>query len=126
MTDVTQTEEPIKPALWRGWRCRCPRCGDGRLFDGLVKVRAECDVCGLDYSPQRADDGPAYITILVVGHIMGFILHLAFVWFEPTPLVLATSLSAIAIALSLYLLPRFKGGLIAFQWAKGMHGFTPR
>ncbi len=126
MTDTSQIEEPIRPALLRGWRCKCPRCGEGRLFDGLVKVRAQCDACGLDYSPQRADDGPAYLTILVVGHVMALVLHAVFVWFEPSPLVLATSLSVVAIGMSLWLLPRFKGGLIAFQWAKGMHGFDPR
>ncbi|MEL7345990.1 MAG: DUF983 domain-containing protein [Pseudomonadota bacterium] len=80
----------------------------------------------MDYSPQRADDGPAYLTILVVGHVMAFVLHFTFVWFEPGPLVLATSLSLVAIALSLWLLPRFKGGMIAFQWAKGLHGFQKR
>lgn len=126
MTDTSQIEEPIRPALLRGWRCKCPRCGEGRLFDGLVKVRARCDACGLDYSPQRADDGPAYLTILVVGHVMALVLHAVFVWFEPSPLVLATSLSVVAIGMSLWLLPRFKGGLIAFQWAKGMHGFDRR
>ena len=94
------------------------------MLERYLKVRQSCDSCGLDLTPQRADDGPAYLTILVVGHIMALVLHLAYVMFEPSPLVLALSASTVAILIGLFLLPRFKGGLIAFQWAKGMHGFA--
>lgn len=33
--------------LMRGLRRRCPRCGDGGLFDGPLSIRAECPTCGL-------------------------------------------------------------------------------
>lgn len=79
--------------------------------------------CGQDLSGHRADDGPAYLTILIVGHLMAPLLHIAFVHWRPEPLVLATVFSIGCIALSLYLLPRLKGVVIAVQWAKQMHGF---
>jgi len=131
MSDMTQTnpapgdqeDRPTKPAMWRGFRQRCPACGQGRLFDGYLKVVDTCPVCEEDLSHQRADDGPAYLTILVVGHLMAPIIHVGFVQFRPEPLVMATVLTITAVALSLSLLPRLKGVVVAIQWARRMHGF---
>ena len=57
-------------ALKRGWRGRCPRCGEGKLFRAFLKVDDHCSVCGLDFTPHRADDLPAYLVIVIVGHIV--------------------------------------------------------
>src|SRR5215203_532725 len=57
-------------AMKRGFMCRCPRCGQGKLFRAFLKVGDECTTCGLDYTPHRADDLPAYLVIIIVGHIM--------------------------------------------------------
>ena len=112
------------PALRRGWRGRCPTCGSGPLFAGYLKVRPTCPVCCETFSHHRADDGPAYLTILIVGHLMAPVLHLAFVRFRPEPLVLFGVFAIGCVALSLSLLPRLKGAIVAFQWARGMHGFA--
>jgi len=56
-----------KPAMLRGWKRRCPNCGTGPLFKGYLAVRDDCAVCGQELHHHRADDGPAYLTILVVG-----------------------------------------------------------
>jgi uncharacterized protein (DUF983 family) len=56
--------------MWRGFRGRCPHCGEGKLFRAFVKPVAQCSVCGEDYTEQRADDLPAYLTILIVGHVV--------------------------------------------------------
>lgn len=122
-TEATPEERPIKPAMWRGFRRRCPCCGDGALFDGYLKVADQCTVCGEEFHHHRADDGPAYLTMLVVGHLMAPLLHISFVRFRPEPLVLFTIFALGCVGLSLYLLPRFKGLIVGFQWAKGMHGF---
>lgn len=90
---------------------------------GYLSVNSTCTVCGLDVSQHRADDGPAYLTILIVGHLMAPLLHITFTHFRPEPLVLASIFAVGCVALSLYLLPRIKGALIGFQWAKRMHGF---
>jgi len=55
-------------ALRRGLRCRCPRCGEGKLFRAFLKVDDHCSVCGQDFTPHRADDLPAYLVIVIVGH----------------------------------------------------------
>jgi uncharacterized protein (DUF983 family) len=80
-------------------------------------------VCRQDLTHARADDGPAYLTILIVGHLMAPSLHFVFVKFRPEPLILFTIFAVGCVALSLYLLPRFKGMIVAYQWAKRMFGF---
>lgn len=114
---------PVKQALWRGWRRRCPNCGSGPLMAGYLKTRKSCQVCRQAFHHHRADDGPAYLTILIVGHLMAPLLHIVFVRFRPEPLVLFTIFAVGCIGLSLYLLPRLKGAIIGFQWARGLHGF---
>lgn len=86
-------------------------------------MRQTCSVCREDFTPQRTDDGPAYLTILIVAHLMVPLLHLVFVTWRPEPLILFTIFAVGCVALSLYLLPRLKGVIMAFQWAKRMHGF---
>ncbi|MGV6850410.1 MAG: DUF983 domain-containing protein, partial [Marinibacterium sp.] len=66
----TNAERPLWPALARGWRRRCPNCGSGALLDGYLSVAPTCNVCREELHHQRADDGPAYLTILIVGHLM--------------------------------------------------------
>lgn len=128
MTDPAQSidERPIGPALLRGWRRRCPNCGTGPLLRSYLKVHDTCAVCGEEMHHQRADDGPAYITILVVGHIVGPAVLWAFVKWRPDPLVLTAIFSVATVALSLWLLPRIKGAFVALQWSRRMHGFGDR
>lgn len=125
MTDINAQaqERPLRPALLKGWRRKCPNCGNGPLLKGYLKVRESCSVCREDFTPQRADDGPAYLTILVVGHLMAPMLHFVFVTWRPEPLIMFTIFAVGCVALSLYLLPRFKGAIVAFQWARYMNGF---
>ncbi|PKQ12346.1 MAG: hypothetical protein CVT70_09765 [Alphaproteobacteria bacterium HGW-Alphaproteobacteria-1] len=126
MRDTTLTAEtvrPVKPAMWRGFRGKCPNCGSGPILRNYLTVRDHCPVCQEDLSHHRADDGPAYLTILFVGHLMAPLLMIVFETWRPEPLVLFTSFAIGTIALSLYLLPRLKGAIVGLQWAKRMHGF---
>lgn len=112
-----------KPAILRGLRHRCPACGEGQLFSRYLKVTDSCSECGEALHHHRADDGPAYLTILIVGHVMGFALHGLFGYLRDDPLILALVLCTIATVLALVMLPRMKGLMVGYQWAKGMHGF---
>ncbi|MDR9393103.1 DUF983 domain-containing protein [Roseovarius sp. SYSU LYC5161] len=116
-------ERPLMPAIFKGFRRKCPNCGSGPLLKSYLKVRNSCTVCREELHHHRADDGPAYLTILIVGHIMAPMLHIVFVAWRPEPLVLFTVFATGCVALSLYLLPRLKGMIVAFQWARLMHGF---
>ena len=117
-------KRPLKPALWKGFSRKCPNCGEGRLFDGYLKVNDRCPSCNEDLTHQRTDDGPAWATMLVVGHMIPPLVMGIYEGFEnPSPLVVALILIAVMTILTLLLLPRIKGVFVAIQWANRMHGF---
>jgi uncharacterized protein (DUF983 family) len=121
-TGVTEKRD-VWTAIKRGFRGRCPRCGEGKLFRAFLKVDDHCPVCGLDYTPHRADDLPAYLVIVIVGHI---VVPTA-LWIEtdyspPVWLQLAIYLP-LTLVLSLALLQPVKGAVVGMQWALRMHGF---
>jgi uncharacterized protein (DUF983 family) len=111
-------------AIRRGLAGRCPNCGKGKMFRAYLKVRDACPVCGEDLSHQRADDAPAYLTMLIVGHfIVAGILASEDFWPDSPMLLTACIWAALAVLSSLWLLPRIKGALVGYQWAMRMHGF---
>ena len=110
-------------AMKRGFRCRCPRCGEGKLFRAFLKVDDHCSACGLDFTPHRADDLPAYLVIVIVGHIVvPLALSIETNFSPPVWLQLAIYLP-LTLILSLALLQPVKGAVVGFQWALRMHGF---
>lgn len=121
--ELENSERDVRSAMIRGWRRKCPQCGSGPMMKSYLKVRDNCPVCDLELSGHRADDGPAYLTILIVGHLMAPLLIIAFETFRPEPLVLASVFTVGCVGLSLYLLPRLKGAIVGLQWAKGLYGF---
>lgn len=125
MTSSASTDRPLKPAILRGVRLKCPNCGAGPLMKSYLKTRDSCAVCNEELFHHRADDGPAYMTILVAGHILAPMLLVVFTIFRPDPLLMAIGFIAVFVTLALFLLPRFKGMFVAIQWAKRMHGFHP-
>jgi uncharacterized protein (DUF983 family) len=110
-------------AIKRGFRGRCPRCGQGKLFRAFLKVDSHCSVCGLDFTPHRADDLPAYLVIVIVGHlVVPTALWIETDYAPPIWLQLAVYFTITVIA-SLALLQPIKGAVVGFQWALRMHGF---
>lgn len=110
-------------SILRGLRGRCPRCGEARLFARFLKPIPFCPHCGQDWTHQQADDFPAYVSILVTGHLMApLIIGLT----RDTNLSVA-GLTSIVVPLALFLmlgmLQPAKGAIIALQWWFGMHGF---
>jgi uncharacterized protein (DUF983 family) len=110
-------------SIKRGFRGRCPRCGEGKLFRAFLKVDNNCSVCGLDFTPHRADDLPAYLVIVIVGHIVvPTALMIETNYAPPVALQLAIYLPFTFVA-SLLLLQPVKGAVVGMQWALRMHGF---
>ena len=85
LTQAAAEDRPVRPAMLRGWRRRCPNCGAGPLLRGYLSVRESCPVCSEELHHHRADDGPAYLTILIVGHLMAPLLLGRSSSFGPTP-----------------------------------------
>ena len=111
-------------AAQRGLRGKCPRCGEGRLFRKWLKPQERCPVCMLDLTPQRADDFPAYIAILVTGHAMAPLIIMLSLDFELGPLAMVSILVPLALMMMLGMLQPAKGAVIAAQWWFGLHGFV--
>jgi uncharacterized protein (DUF983 family) len=110
-------------AMRRGFRGRCPRCGQGKLFRAFLKTADNCSACGLDFTPHRADDLPAYLVIVIVGHlVVPTALMIETNYSPPVALQLAIYLP-LTLVLSLALLQPVKGAVVGIQWALRMHGF---
>ena len=111
-------------AAIRGLRGRCPSCGEGRMFIRLLKPFEHCPKCGQDWTAQQADDFPAYVAIIVTGHIMAPIIIFMV---NETDFSMWTNL-AIMICLALILIGALlqpaKGAIIALQWWMGLNGFV--
>lgn len=118
-------QRDMTAAIKNGLRQRCPCCGTGALYRAYLKVTDVCAACGTELHHQRADDAPPYVTMLITGHVVVAALLFVERSFSPPEWVhLAIWLPVTAI-LTLWLLPRVKGALIAIQWAAKMHGFDP-
>ncbi|WP_303981858.1 DUF983 domain-containing protein [Dongia mobilis] len=100
-------------ALARGWCRKCPRCGQGRMFQGYLSIAEQCSACALPFEPLRADDAPAYFTIFIVGHfLVSGLLMLESYAHPPTWVQLAIWLP-FTVVMSLALLPYLKGAVMA-------------
>ncbi|MGD0848680.1 DUF983 domain-containing protein [Bradyrhizobium sp.] len=120
---VSAEKRDVWTAMKRGFRGRCPRCGEGKLFRAFLKVDNHCSACGLDFTPHRADDLPAYLVIVIVGHLLvPVILWIETDYSPPVWLQLSIYLPFTVVA-SLLLLQPVKGVVVGMQWALRMHGF---
>lgn len=123
ITIPATAERATGQAMRRGAMGRCPACGKGRLFSRFLKVADHCPDCGEAMHHQRADDGPAYLTILIVSHLGAPLLLACYMAWRPSAMTMIYSFGLGAIVLSLLLLPRIKGAMVGLQWARRMHGF---
>ena len=118
-----EAERSVQPALLRGAAGRCPACGNGRLFVSYLKVADSCPQCGEALHHQRADDAPAYFTMVIVGHVIVAGVLAVEKSFAPATWIQLAIWLPMTLVLSLALLPVVKGMLVALQWALRMHGF---
>lgn len=124
LNEARDERRPVWQSIKRGIRCRCPNCGEGRMFNRFLKVAPSCSVCGEDLSHHRADDLPPYITIVIVGHIVVTAILFVFGrWEWPTLIHLMVWLP-LTFVLCLALLQPTKGAVVGLQWALRMHGFA--
>ncbi len=121
--ELAEHDRDTRRSLWRGWQRKCPSCGSGPMLRGFLTVRDTCAVCGEALHHHRADDGPAWATILIAGHLLAPVMLTVFTAFRPEGWLMAVGFSVVFTLLSLYLLPRIKGMFVGFQWARRMHGF---
>lgn len=122
MDNPKKTWPPIPPTR-AGLGCRCPRCGQGPLYDGLLSVAKNCTVCGLDFGPHDSGDGPAVFAIF----FLGFLVVPLALWLEaavaPPIWVHMLVWPPVIIALATVSLRLMKATLIAFHFKNLRHEY---
>ena len=114
-------DEGSERSFWQGFRRglsgMCPCCGKAKLFTSYLKVTARCPACGHDLAQYKSDDGPAYFTILIVGHLLlGPLLLLEIARTLPLEVITVLMLTGL-VGVTLWLLPIVKGAFVGAQWA---------
>jgi uncharacterized protein (DUF983 family) len=112
---------PLRAAI----SCCCPRCGQGRLFSGLLTVRPRCEVCGLDFPGQDAGDGPAVFVILFLGLIVVGLAAIVEIEFAPPIWVHLVLWTPLILFGAVAMLRPFKAGLIALHYRHYLFGAPP-
>lgn len=115
---------PLWTAMKRGLLGRCPHCGEGKLFGSFLKPVQKCEHCGEEMFHHRADDLPAYLVVVVVGHVvigafMGVEANYALETWQHLAIW-----APLTVILALALLRPIKGAVVGLQWALYMHGFS--
>lgn len=108
--------QPARIASIRaGLLCRCPRCGQGPLFAGFLRIVERCGACGCDFRGLNTGDGAAVFVMQIAGAPVVFgALIVQIVYAPPIWLVAAAALPLVA-ALSLSLMRPAKGLMVALQ-----------
>lgn len=109
---VVVSDHPVQAAL----RGRCPRCAQGRLFDGFLKVRPACEVCGLDFSTIQTGDGPATFIMQIAGFVVVFSALFVEIKFHPPMWLHLIVWLPMVAALSLALMRPGRGLMIGLQY----------
>jgi uncharacterized protein (DUF983 family) len=118
MTEVTDTAPTLRQALRRGLAGKCPACGKAKLFGRFLKPVSCCPSCGRDWTVQRADDFPAYLVVLILGHLLIPVVVEVNLLFDVSTVVQMLLWPAIAIAGALTMIQPAKGFVIALIWAR--------
>ncbi len=100
-----------------GLKGRCPRCGEGRLFDGFLALAPRCSACGLDFGFADSADGPAFFIITAVGFIVAGAALLVEISYSPPIWVHVVLWGPLVLVLCLGLLRPLKGVMVALQYA---------
>lgn len=100
---------------------RCPRCGEGALYDGFLDVGDRCTACGLDYSGQNSGDGSAFFIIMIVGFIVVGLALVLEVMFAPPVWLHMVLWLPLSLGLTLAMMRPAKGILIALQYRHEVH-----
>lgn len=97
---------------------RCPRCGKGRLYSGLLTVAPRCDACGLDFAPLDTGDGAIAFVVLILGAVAVALAILLEILFAPPFWVHIVLWVPLVLGGAVVLLRFLKGWLIAQHYRR--------
>ena len=121
--DSAEEKRSIVSAMGRGLLCKCPNCGEGKLFKGYLTVASGCSECGEDFSGEEAHDLPPYVTVFIVGHVVVTLLMIAEANTDWSLLTHLIVWSALTLAMCFAMMKPVKGSVVGLQWALRMAGF---
>jgi len=120
---VSATDFPPISPLWTGLSCRCPRCGRGKLFDGLLTVTSKCAACDLDFAPHDSGDGPAFFVIVLLSALVIPPVFVLENMVRPPMWVHALIWPPLIVVLALILLRPMKAILVALHYRNLKHEY---
>lgn len=118
MVDLGEDSPKIWPAIWNGMKCRCPRCGQGKLFHHYIEQVDHCPACGESLSEYKVGLFLSLIVITVMVHILGFAMLEMELSGHGNPLIYLYVLVPLSVIVPLIILPSSKGAIIGLMWAK--------
>jgi uncharacterized protein (DUF983 family) len=122
---MTSPERPAVSTLAAALLCRCPRCGRGKLYDGIVSIAPRCAVCGLDLRAHDAGDGPIVFVVFLLGAIVVALAVVVEFTFAPPLWVHAVLWAPVVLIGSIVMLRPLKAGFIALQYRHRALGGDP-
>ncbi len=122
MTHADPQRISVRSVLSRGFRRRCPSCGTGRLFRTYLKQVENCETCATEFGHIRADDIPAYFTVLLVGHMVVPLAVMVEQLYHPSQWVHLSAWIPLTLIMTFGLLPRIKGASVGVLWRLRLSG----
>ena len=116
VSDLAGRQATLTETILRGLACKCPRCGNGKLYAGFLTLAAKCDACGLDYAFIDSGDGPAVFIIMIAGAIVVGSALIVEIKYQPPFWVHAALWLPLTLAVTLWPLRAAKSLLIALQF----------
>ncbi|WP_257167240.1 DUF983 domain-containing protein [Bradyrhizobium sp. SRS-191] len=113
---TTHPPVALSQTIFRGLACRCPRCGQGKLFEGFLNLRKRCEACDLDYAFIDTGDGPAIFIMMLAGAIVVGAALIVEVKYQPPFWVHAALWGPLILVTTLLPLRAMKSLLIALQF----------
>ncbi len=110
------SDVPAVSPLFSALACRCPRCGQGKIFRGLLTVTPSCAVCGVELHGEEVGDGPAAFVILILGALIVFAAAMVELKASPPFWVHLLLWPPLALVGTILLQRRLKAWLIAVQY----------
>lgn len=105
---------------------RCPRCGKGKLYKGLLTIADGCGECGLSFKGHEQGDGPAFFGILVIGMLAGIGSAVVEVMYAPPYWLHVAIWGPFIVIGSILALRVGKAALISAQYRLRGEDFTQR
>ena len=112
MIQTVSSPSPLATAF----TCRCPACGEGKLYQGFLALRPRCQSCGMDYNGFDSGDGPAVFIILAAGFVVVFAALTVEVLYQPPYWLHAALWLPLILVVTLLPLRPTKALLIALQY----------